>query len=108
MSPADWMRVVAVALTAVFMGGIVEPITAHMVSGARRVWLYVASIELFMFSCAGAVIAHFGERRVVWYRTPIVLVAATLGLAYLVIHHRDVKRGQQLAARLREDRRTRD
>jgi hypothetical protein len=102
---ADAARVVAVALTAACMGGFVEAITAHMVREAKRVWLYVASVELYLFSCAMAVIAHFGEPRFVWYRTPAVIVAGVLGLIYLRVRRRDVQRGQRLAAEMRESRR---
>lgn len=99
MTAADVLRVVAIVETAAVMGGIVEPILGQA-ARSWRVWLLIVTVEGFMFSCAMAVVSHFGSPGVAWYRTPLVIVFGTCGVVYLAIYRRDVRRGQRLARNL--------
>lgn len=97
---ANILRGIAVAEIAICMFGFAGPIVANAAPGAWRVWLLLAALELFMFSCGLAVVAHFGSPSVAWYRTPVVIVGGTIGMVYLLIYGRDVRRGQHMSKSL--------
>jgi hypothetical protein len=78
--------VVAIVMIAACMLGAAQPIVPPG-RPARAWWLWIAA-ELFMFGAAMNVVAHFGDRGVVWFGTPLAALGAACGLAHLVLWHR--------------------
>jgi hypothetical protein len=102
MSLADWLRLVAAMMAAICAFGFIVVITSHAVREARRVWLLVASVELYLVSCVVQGTVRFGDPEFKWYGLPVALAAGVLGVVYLVIYRRDARRGQRLARQLQD------
>jgi hypothetical protein len=92
--------VVAIVMIAACMLGAAQPIVPPG-RPARAWWLWIAA-ELFMFGAAMNVVAHFGDRGVVWFGTPLAALGAACGLAHLVLWHRAARRGARLRDRVNE------
>lgn len=95
----DVIRVLTVVLTVVMMGGIAAPITGRT-PGAWRVWLLLVAIWVYMARGALASVANLGNPHMPWYTTPLTCAGAVVGVVYLAVYYRDVRRGQQLAAKV--------
>lgn len=63
------------------------PAVMHQEVRPKRAYLYYASIYLTYLSCGVAILAHFNDG-VVWYRTPLIFVAALLGVIWVVLSQR--------------------
>lgn len=104
----DWLRVLTVVCAVVCVGGFTGPILSGSAREARRVWLLILSVWLFILRGALAAVSNLGEPSMPLLSTPEALLAGLVGVVYVAVYRRDVRRGQKLAAVVADsERRTR-
>lgn len=79
----DVVRYVAIFLSVIVCALL--PRAVGVKNRPGRIWLFLICVELYIFSSIVSMGYHIGDGPPRWYRSPVIIVASTIGIVYIVL-----------------------